>query len=116
MSLIRGLVDWSRVASFLALLFTWLDRFYLILMGYVKKVWSSLQRNVMELKAEINGAMRDVMADMMYFFITWKLERLLCACLEYSEFCYLISCRLTLKFKLQNICLLKDVDCTACSE
>jgi hypothetical protein len=58
-----------------------------------KNVQSSLQRNVMELKAEISGAMRDVMPDMaLYFSVTWKLEQLLCACLESSTFCYLISC------------------------
>jgi hypothetical protein len=52
----------------------------------------------------------------LYFSVTWKLEQLLCACLESSTFCYLISCWLTLIFKLQNISLLKDVGHTACPE
>jgi hypothetical protein len=82
-----------------------------------KSVQSSLQRNVIELKAEISDALRGLIPDMtLYFYMTWKLEQLLHAHLEYSEFCYLIFCRLTLIYKLQNIRFLKDVDYTFCPE
>jgi hypothetical protein len=62
-SSVPGLVDWSRVTSFLALTD---GNFNGICQR--KSVQSSLQRNVVELTAEMNGTMRDDAPDMILIF------------------------------------------------